>query len=153
MLFESILLFKILLGSHGPYDKKRTYGRYSLTVEATSSSFDTRWGSTDLKFKLCRSNQKKGRSEIVPFGVVISAYAGGHHIDDYPVGFFHTVAGEVADIADRVFHAFEDDALTAVELAVMVLHLHSEKTCFNRGCDLRRAAGLRAVADHTRINR
>ena len=44
MLWESVLLYKISLESHRPYDKKRTYGRYSLTVETTSSSFDKRWG-------------------------------------------------------------------------------------------------------------
>ena len=53
MLWESILLFKILLESHRPYDKKRTYGRYSLTVETTSSSFDTRWGNYDRKVNSC----------------------------------------------------------------------------------------------------
>ncbi len=41
MLFDSILLYKNLLKSHWSYDKKWTYGRYSLTVEATSSSFGT----------------------------------------------------------------------------------------------------------------
>ena len=49
MLWESILLFKILLESHRPYDKKWPFGRYSLTVETTSSSFDTRWGNYDRK--------------------------------------------------------------------------------------------------------
>ena len=49
MIFESILLYKNLLESHRPYDKKWTYGRYSLTVETTSSSFDRAWGNYDRK--------------------------------------------------------------------------------------------------------
>ena len=59
MIFESVLLYKNLLESHRSYDKKRTYGRYSHTVETTSSSFDTRWGGRGRTFKLCYLNQKK----------------------------------------------------------------------------------------------
>ena len=49
ILFEVISLYKNLLESHWSYDKKWTYGRYSHTVETTSSSFDTRWGNYDRK--------------------------------------------------------------------------------------------------------
>ena len=68
MLWESILPYKILLGLHRPYDKKWTYGRYSLTVETTSSSFDTRWGGRGRKFKSCHSDQKSG---IVRFPIFL----------------------------------------------------------------------------------
>ena len=48
-----------------------------------------------------------------------------HHVDDFLVGFFHADAAEAADVADRVLDAFEDEAVTAVELLAVSVHLKS----------------------------
>ena len=75
MIFESILLYKNLLKSHRSYDKKWPFGRYSLTVETTSSSFDTRWGGRGRKFKSCHSDQIKPWKHWVFKALFFACYA------------------------------------------------------------------------------
>ena len=55
-----------------------------------------------------------------------------HEFDNGLVGLPHAVGGQLADVADGVLHAFDQNAVSAVELAAVHLHLHSQQACLHR---------------------
>ena len=75
---------------------KRPFGRYSLTVETTSSIFDTRWGSRVHKFKSCHSDQKSARAEHNRLikSIVLSLYLVVLWLFSQP--FLFSLSGQVA---------------------------------------------------------
>ena len=54
-----------------------------------------------------------------------------HDVDDLLIGLAHADAGEPANIVDGVFHTLDHDAVAAVELLSLHLHMHTQKTRFH----------------------
>lgn len=68
------------------------------------------------------------------------------------VGLPHAFAGQGAHVADGVLDALDDNAVAAVELAVVLLHLPAQQARLHRRGDFGCTAGLGAVADHARVD-
>lgn len=71
----------------------------------------------------------------------------GHDGKDGAVGLAHAFAGEDADVADGVVDPLGHDALAALELAAVLVHLVAQDARVDAGGDLGRAGGFGAVAD------
>ena len=75
-----------------------------------------------------------------------------HHLDDLLIRLGHAHTSQPADVFDGVFYALDDDAVTAVELRPLHLHLHAQQAGLDRGGNLGSTAGLGAVADHAGVD-
>ena len=73
-------------------------------------------------------------------------------MDDFLVGLTHTHTGKSAHIGDGVFHAFGNNAVTAIELFVLHLHLHTQQPGLHGGGDFGCATRLGTVTDHAGVD-
>ena len=55
--------------------------------------------------------------------------AGDHYVDYLLVCAGHAFAGEAAYVDDGVFDALGDDAVAAVELGAVHVHVHADEAC------------------------
>ena len=72
-----------------------------------------------------------------------------HQMDDLPVCLEHTLRCQFTHTADRIFHSFFYDTVTADKLLSVLIHKVTKDSRVYRGCDLRCAGCFRSVADHT----
>ena len=70
-------------------------------------------------------------------------------MDDLPVCLEHTLRCQFAHTADRIFHSFFYDTVTADKLLSVLIHKVTKDSRVYRGCDLCCAGCFRSVADHT----
>lgn len=70
-------------------------------------------------------------------------------MNDLPVCLEHTFRCQFTNTADRIFHSFFYDTVTADKLLSVLIHKVTKDSRVYRGCDLRCAGCFRSVADHT----
>ena len=93
-----------------------------------------------------REECKKNGCAKQPFSGLTRKLVLGHHFDDLFIRLLHALAAQTAEALDGVLHALFHQAVAAVELLALAVHLMSEEACLHSHGDLGRAGGLGAVA-------
>ena len=93
-----------------------------------------------IKPTLPVSRYKNEYEKIGPKGPILSVIGvGNHNIDDLLVGLGHAVFGQAAHIFNGILHTLGDDAVAAVELLMLPVHIPAQDTGIHRCGNFRRA--------------
>ena len=75
-----------------------------------------------------------------------------HDPDDLLVRLSHADPSQPADIGNGVLHPFGDNALSAVKLLAVFVHVKSKNAGVYSGCDFGRTGRFGSVTDNSRHN-